>query len=162
MTGITNLDDKVTEYRKTILNKMINSEKIIELIGGVPAGKTADQLIDVNFFDTEYIPESGSGTTETAKVLIGFDLKINYNPKNVTYKNIDIHFYISTHKDSMRASDKSLICDGIVHELETIFNNKPILGVGKGSFYFNRPYKPADMYRGRVLCLKIIDYNMGV
>jgi hypothetical protein len=51
--------------------------------------------------------------------------------------------------------------DKIVSELEQIFDDKNVLGLGKGIFTDNVPYSANNNFRGRMLTYKIFDFSKG-
>jgi hypothetical protein len=80
--------------------------------------------------------------------------------ENRTYSDFTIWFFISTHVSTINIPT-GLRYDKIVAALEEIFENKNVLGVGKGIFTDNAPYTATNDFRGRVLTYKIIDFRKG-
>lgn len=147
--------DKVSEYRRGILNTLNNSQKIVELVGGEWNEEDPISYLYKYFFPIEYIEE----VVGEAKTFINFDMAVHLN-NNKTYKDVTIWFFISSHAADMLAPG-GLKPDLITSELEELFNDKNVLGIGKGLFVSNVPYKPNEKFRGRLLTYKIIDFSKG-
>lgn len=77
---------------------------------------------------------------------------------NVGYKNGTIVFNIISHIDTWRI-DGGLRPYSIANEIDTIFNNKRIAGIGKMVFDRMRFLWVNDKFSGYTLEYKIIDFN---
>lgn len=131
------------------------SKPIIELIGQVWNEDDPISYTNKNFFSVEYIP----ATVQEAKTFVCFDMAGHLN-KNRTYHDFTIWFFISCHTSAMNIAT-GLRFDKIVSELEQIFNDKNVLGLGKGIFTDNVPYSANNNFRGRMLTYKIFDFSKG-
>lgn len=150
---------EIKEYRQKIMLEICKSEKLIELLG-LQNEEYPDEVIPYQYsFPHEYIPET---ITETRK-FINFDIKASIDIKNNVFKDITIYFFILCHKDVAR--DKKyggMWYDTVACELDNIFCEKNVLGVGKTSLVQNDPYKPEKDHTGRVLIFKVKDFSNGL
>lgn len=146
----------VIEYRKIIMNKIFANEKIVELFG-VDYEEAADELSYHYVFPHEFIPDT---VTKTDRFL-NFELAANIDPRNNTYKNVAIHFFVFCHNDVI-VTDYGLWYDRIVCELDNIFGEENVLGVGKTSIVSNLPYKPNNNFTGRVITFTVKEFTDGL
>ena len=77
-----------------------------------------------------------------------------------------IYFYILSHQDVIHYKEKGrsyLWYDKVVCELDNIFNEHDILGIG-GTMQLvsNIPYFPQQKFKGRVLKFVVKDFNNGL
>lgn len=155
----TNTEDKITKYRNIILEKLYNNPIIIDLLGGLPDGsEDASDIIWERIYPMEIIPQ----TTKIATAYICIDVVEDDNPID-TFKDIHIYFFVSAHySETAQRTPKGLRCDRIVHEIEKIFNDQFVLGLGKCRFGYNHIYSPDKSFRGRVVEYSVFDCNYGV
>jgi hypothetical protein len=147
--------DKISEYRRGILRQLNDSQKIVELVNQVYNEDEPISYTNKNFFPYEYVPAQ----TQTDKTFVCFDMAAKIN-RNKTYHDFTIWFFISTHTSTINIPT-GLRYDKIVAALDEIFEDKNVLGVGKGMFTDNSPYNVNNDFRGRVLTYKIIDLSRG-
>ncbi|WP_170313461.1 hypothetical protein [Lacrimispora amygdalina] len=111
-------------------------------------------------FPHEYIPET---ITQTDK-FINFEISAAIDPRNDVYKDLTIYFYIICHQDAIRYEENGrtyLWYDKAVCELDNIFSDKNILGIGTTTLVSNVPYYPQQKFKGRLLKFVVKDFSDG-
>lgn len=146
----------VIEYRNKITKALLSNKNIVELLGS-NLDAAPDVLPYNRMYPHEFIPET---ITETKKFL-NFELRANIDPRNRTYKDITIWFFVMCHNDVIRTS-KGLWYDRVVCELDNIFGEQNILGVGKTSIVSNIPYKPNNTFTGRLITFTVKEFTDGL
>lgn len=152
---------EIIEYRKIIMREICKSKELIKLLGESDEEYPEDIIPYRWSFPHEFIPET---ITKTGRY-INFDISENIDPRNNTYKDLTIYFFIMTHKDAIQYEDNGrqyLWYDKVVCELDNIFGEKNILGVGETVLASNVPYSPQQSFRGRLLKFVVKDFNNGL
>ena len=114
-----------------------------------------------NSFPHEYIP----GTQDTTKRYINYEIYATIDPRNNTFKDLTIYFFIVGHEDVIQHKENGrtyLWYDKAVCELDNIFCEKNVLGIGKTALISNIPYSPQMKFKGRVLKFTVKDFNNGL
>ena len=112
-------------------------------------------------FPHEYIPE----TIKETDRFINYEISAVIDPKNGVYKDLTIYFFAVCHEDAIRYKEKGrsyLWYDKVVCELDNIFCEKNILGVGKTYLVSNVPDCPQQKFKGRLLKFVVKDFNNGL
>lgn len=152
---------EIIEYRKIIERQICTSTEIIKLLGCENEEYPEDIIPKKYSFPHEYIP----GTQEKTKRFINYEISAIIDPRNNTFKDLTIYFFISCHEDIIKYEEKGrtyLWYDLVVCELDNIFCEKNVLGVGKTTLASNVPYCPQQKYKGRLLKFVVKDFNNGL
>lgn len=152
---------EIIEYRKKIMDQLCKSQEIIKLLG-CENEEYPEDIIPYNYsFPHEYIP----GTQQEVKRFINFEISAAIDYRNNTFKDLSIYFFVVCHEDSIRYMENGrnyLWYDKAVCELDNIFCEKNVLGVGKTALASNTPYCPQKNYKGRMLKFVVKDFNNGL
>lgn len=150
---------EIKEYRQKIMLEICKSEMLIELLG-LQDEEYPDEVIPYQYsFPHEYIPET---ITETRK-FINFDIRASMDVRNNVFKDLTIYFFVLCHKDVARDEKYGgMWYDTVTCELDNIFCEKNVLGIGKTTLVQNDPYKPEKDHTGRFLTFKVKDFNNGL
>ncbi len=112
-------------------------------------------------FPHEYIP----GTQKVTDKFINYEISANIDPKNNFFKDLTIYFFVVCHEDVIQYREKGrtyLWYDKAACEIDNIFCEKNILGIGKTLLVSNTPYAPQMKYKGRLLKFIVKDFNNGL
>lgn len=150
---------EIKEYRQKIMMELCKSEKIIELFD-LQDEEYPEDIIPYHYsYPHEYIPET---ITETRK-FINFEISASIDMKNNVFKDLTILFFVLCHKGVSRDFENGgMWYDTAACELDNIFCEKNILGIGETILVYNQPYKPSNEHIGRVLTFKVKDFNNGL
>ena len=146
----------VIEYRNKIMIKLLENENIVSLMDST-LDTAQDDLYYKFILPHEFIPDT---ETKTHKY-INFDLRADIDTRNRTYKNITLWFFVLCHNDVIRTS-RGCWYDRVVCELDNVFGEQNVLGVGKMSLVSNVPYKPNNRFTGRVLTFTVKEFTDGL
>lgn len=152
---------EIIEYRKKIMTEICKSKELIKLLGCSDEKYPEDIIPYKRSFPHEYIPET---ITKTDK-FINFEISATLDSKNNTYKDLTIYFFVVCHEDVIRYKENGinyLWYDKVVCELDNIFCEKNVLGVGETSLVSNAPYCPQNKFKGRLLRFTVKDFNNGL
>jgi hypothetical protein len=148
---------EIIEYRKKILQEICKSEELVKLLGCENEEYPEDILPYKWVFPHEFIPET---ITKTERY-VNFEVSATLDPKNNTYKDLTIYFFVLCHEDVIRYKG-TLWYDRVVCELDDIFCETNVLGVGKTYLMSNVPYSPQNKFKGRLLKFSVKDFNNGL
>ena len=148
---------EIIEYRKKILQEICKSEELVKLLGCENEEYPEDILLYKWVFPHEFIPET---ITKTERY-VNFEVSATLDPKNNTYKDFTIYFFVLCHEDVIRYKG-TLWYDRVVCELDDIFCETNVLGVGKTYLMSNVPYSPQNKFKGRLLKFSVKDFNNGL
>lgn len=148
---------EIIEYRKKILQEICKSEELVKLLGCENEEYPEDILPYKWVFPHEFIPET---ITKTERY-VNFEVSAILDPKNNTYKDLTIYFFVLCHEDVIRYKG-TLWYDRVVCELDDIFCETNVLGVGKTYLVSNVPYSPQNKFKGRLLKFSVKDFNNGL
>lgn len=112
-------------------------------------------------FPHEYIPDT---IIETDK-FINFEISATLDTRNNVYKDLTIYFFVVCHEAVIRYKENGinyLWYDKVTCELDNIFCEKNVLGVGITSLVSNTPYCPQNKFKGRLLKFTVKDFNNGL
>lgn len=112
-------------------------------------------------FPHEYIP----GTQKVTDRFINYEISANLDYHNNTFKDLTVYFFILCHEDIIQYTEKGrkyLWYDLAACELDNIFCENNVLGVGKTILVSNTPYCPQQKYKGRLLKFVVKDFNNGL
>lgn len=150
---------EIKEYRNKILIEICKSEKLVKLLGLENEEYPEDILPYKYIFPHEYIPDT---ITETRR-FINFEISASIDKMNNVFKELTIYFFILCHKEVSRDSKNGgMWYDTVACELDNIFCESDILGIGKTTLVCNDPYKPDKEHIGRILIFKVKDFNNGL
>lgn len=148
---------EIIEYRNKIIQEICNSKELVKLLGCDNEEYPEDIIPYKWVFPHEFIPET---ITKTERY-INFDISAALDTKNNTYKDLVIYFFILCHEDVVKYKG-SLWYDKVVCELDNIFCENNILGVGKTYLMSNVPYSPQIEFKGRLLKFGVKDFSNGL
>lgn len=152
---------EIVEYRKIIMEQICTSKEIVKLFG-CENEKYPENIIPFKYsFPHEYIPDVITNTDR----FINFDISATIDTKNDVYKDLVIYFFVVCHQDVVNYIEDGysyLWYDRAVCELDNIFCNKRILGIGETILSSNIPYCPQQKFKGRMLKFNVKDFNNGL
>ncbi len=152
---------EIIEYRKKIMDEICKSEELIKLLGCADEEYPEDVIPYKYSYPHEYIPETQTQT----KRFINHEISANLDPRNNVFKDMTIYFFVVCHEDVIQYKEKGrtyLWYDKAVCELDNIFSEKNVLGIGKTALASNVPYSPQQKYKGRLLKFVVKDFNNGL
>ena len=142
------------------MDEICKSDELLKLLGYVDEGNPEDIIPYKRCFPYEYIPNTA---TQTGRY-INYEIGASIDPKNKVYKNLIIYFYVLCHEDDIPYQENGrtyLWYDKAACELDNIFCQNKILGIGETTFISNTPYSPAQNLKGRLLQFSVKDFNNG-
>lgn len=156
---------ELVDYRNKILMKLNENKNIIKLIyykDTSPLNKSTPldedgNIIDLNYkniFPYAFVPN----TTEVTDTYITIRLN-GFKSINQSFKDGYVEIYAFTHKDLIRTND-GLRHDLIINEIDEMFNQSRVLGLGKLEFYSMSeiPIDGKDYY-GMVISYRVVEFN---
>ena len=152
---------EIIDYRKKIMTQICKSKELIKLLGCEKEEYPEDIIPYKYSFPHEYIPET---ITKTERY-VNFEISATLDRRNRTYKDLSVYFFVVCHEDVIQYTDsgrKYLWYDKAVCELDNIFSDKNIFGVGEMELVRNVPYNPQNKFKGRVLTFTVKDFNNGL
>lgn len=152
---------EIIDYRKKIMNEICKSKELIKLLGCANEEYPEDIIPYKYSFPHEYIPET---ITKTERY-INFEISANIDTRNNVFKDLIIYFFVVCHEDVIQYKDgerKYLWYDKATCELDNIFCEKNVLGIGKTFLVSNIPYAPQQKFKGRLLRFEVKDFNNGL
>lgn len=152
---------EIIDYRKKIMNEICKSKELIKLLGCEKEEYPEDIIPYKYSFPHEYIPET---ITKTERY-VNFEISATIDPRNNVFKDLVIYFFVLCHEDVIQYTDsgrKYLWYDKATCELDNLFCEKNILGIGKTFLTSNVPYSPQKKFKGRLLKFEVKDFNNGL
>lgn len=143
------------------MNEICKSKELIKLFGCEKEEYPEDIIPYKYSFPHEYIPE----TVTKAERYINFEISATIDPRNNVFKDLIIYFFVVCHEDVIQYIDKGrkyLWYDKATCELDNIFCEKNVLGIGKTFLTSNVPYSPQNKFKGRLLKFEVKDFNNGL
>ena len=152
---------EIVEYRNKIMTEICTSKELIKLLG-CENEKYPEDVIPYKWsFPHEYIPET---ITKTERFL-NFEISATLDTRNNVFKDLTIYFFVVCHEDVIRYVENSrsyLWYDKVTCELDNLFCENNILGVGETLLVSNKPYCPQQKFKGRLLTFVVKDFNNGI
>lgn len=151
---------EIIEYRKNIMDTICKSPEIVKLLGAESSDYPEEILPYTQIFPYEFIPET---ITETNK-FICFEIQAHMDYFNKVLKDLTVWFFVFCHEKIIRRLENGrqfLWYDQAVCELDNIFTDTNILGIGKMALQSNVPYYPVQRFKGRQLTFKVKDFYNG-
>lgn len=152
--------EEIIEYRNIIMGELVKSKEIIKLLG-VEDEEYPEDFIPYKYsYPHEYIPD----TIKESGRWINFDISATIDSRNKVYRDLKIFFFILCHRDNSQYIENGrhyYWCDKAVCEIDNIFNETNLLGVGNTEFVSNNPYYPQNKFVGRLLTFEVKDFNRG-
>lgn len=153
---------EIIEYRNKIFSAICDSTELVKLLGE-ESTECPDEIIPYKWvFPHEYIPEV---ITETNRY-INFEISATIDPRNNVYKDLTIYFFVLCHQKAIRYNENGrnfLWYDKVVCELDNIFNEHDVIGIGGTTQLVNNiPYCPQQKFKGRLLKFIVKDFNNGL
>ena len=152
---------EIIEYRNKIMTQICMSSELVKLLGCADEEYPEDIIPYKWSFPHEYIPD----TITTTDRFVNYEISATIDSKNDTFKDLTIYFFVVCHEDAIRYKEKGrtyLWYDKVTCELDNIFCEKNILGVGKTYLVSNVPYCPQQKFKGRLLKFAVKDFNNGL
>ena len=152
---------EIIEYRGKIMTEICKSKELVKLLGCANEKHPEDIIPYKWSFPHEYIPDT---IAETDK-FINFEISATIDPNNNVFKDLTIYFFVVCHEDVIRYKENGrsyLWYDKVTCELDNIFCEKNILGVGKTYLVSNVPYCPQHKFKGKLLKFVVKDFNNGL
>ena len=110
-------------------------------------------------FPHEYIPDT---VTKTDR-FINFEISATIDNRNNVFKDLVIYMFVVGHEDVVKDRKYGgLWYDTATCELDNIFCENNILGVGETLLVSNKPYCPQQKFKGRLLTFVVKDFNNGL
>ena len=137
------------------------SKELVKLLGCADEEYPEDIIPYKWSFPHEYIPDT---TTVTGRY-INYEISATIDPKNNVFKDLTIYFFVVCHEDVIRYKEegrKYLWYDKAVCELDNIFYEKNILGIGEMMLMSNVPYCLQQKFKGKLLKFVVKDFNNGL
>ena len=137
------------------------SPELVKLLGCADEEYPEDIIPYKWSFPHEYIPDT---TTVTGRY-INYEISATIDPKNNVFKDLTIYFFVVCHEDVIRYKEEGrsyLWYDKAVCELDNIFSENNILGIGEMMLISNVPYCPQQKFKGRLLKFVVKDFNNGL
>lgn len=152
---------EIVEYRKRITEEICKSEELVKLLG-CSDNEYPDKVIPWKYsFPHEYIPETQTKTDR----FINYEISATIDPRNNVFKDLIIYFFVVCHEDVIRYKDSGreyIWYDKATCELDNLFCEKNVLGIGRTILTSNVPYSPQNKYKGRLLKFEVKDFNNGL
>ncbi|MDE7045895.1 MAG: hypothetical protein K2O97_12980 [Acetatifactor sp.] len=149
---------ETAEYKNKIMNEICSSGELVRLLG-CEEETDPEQVIPFRYsFPHEYIPDTFTGTER----YINFDISSSADPKNNTFRNLTICFYVVCHEAAVRYDENGqtgLWYDRAAYELEHILCGKKFPGTGRTTLSSNEPYSPHKKLKGRLLKFTTKDFS---
>ena len=152
---------EIIEYRKKIMEEICKSQELVKLLGCENEEYPEDVIPYKWSFPHEYIPE----TIKETKRFINYEISATIDPRNNVFKDLTVYFFVVCHEDVIQYSEKGrtyLWYDKVVCELDNIFSEKNIFGIGEMMLVSNVPYCPQQKFKGRLLKFVVKDFNNGL
>lgn len=152
---------EIVEYRKKIMTAICKSKELIKLLG-CENEKYPEDIIPYKWsFPHEYIPDT---ITETDR-FINFEISATLDSRNNVYKDLLIYFFVVCHENVIKYKDNGinyLWYDKVTCELDNMFSEKNVFGVGETNLISNTPYCPQNKFKGRLLKFSVKDFYNGL
>lgn len=142
------------------MEQICKSDELIKLLGESDEEYPEDIIPYKWSFPHEYIPDT---ITQTDK-FINFEISAAIDQRNNVYKDLTIYFYVLCHQDVIKYTEKGRIYlwyDKVVCELDNIFSDRNVLGIGTTTLVSNIPYYPQQKFKGRLLKFVVKDFKDG-
>lgn len=139
---------------------LVTSPAIVRLFGEEQSEYPEETIPYVKSFPHEYIPDK---ITDTGR-FINFEIRARSNSRNKVYKNLTVYFFVVCHENVVRYKERGreyLWYDKATCELDEIFSNQDLFGVGCMELVDNAPYCPQAKFKGRLLTFQSLDYADG-
>lgn len=144
--------EEIPEYKKDLLIKFLNNEKIVTYIGNKDIQDSSD-LIGVNVFPFPYVPD----TQTEVKTYVCMDIYVP-RVKDMIFKDVQIVIYVFSHKDMGTYKGKSRV-DLINIEVDKILNGNDDFGVDKVELVSVLPYIPNSNFSGKQIIYNVPNFN---
>lgn len=143
------------------MREICKNKELVNLLGESDEEYPEDVIPWKWVFPHEYIPDT---ITETDR-FINFEISADWDSKNNVYKDLTIYFFVVCHQDVIRYESDGreyLWYDKVVCELDNMFGDKNVLGIGETRLTNNSPYFPQKKFKGRLLKFRVKDFNNGL
>lgn len=141
--------------------EICKSEELVKLLGCANEEYPEDVIPYKWSFPHEYIPDTITSTDR----FINYEISAIIDPKNNVFKDLTIYFFVVCHEGAIKYKEKGrsyLWYDKVVCELDNIFSEKNIFGIGEMTLISNVPYSPQQKFKGRLLKFIVKDFNNGL
>ena len=145
--------EEVISTKNTIIQKLINSQSIVDTINNTSANSN-DDLIGQNIFRDLYIPDEQS-EAKTYICLGVFVTKVT----NQIIKYLDLHFWIFSHQSIMDTGLGYSRVDKIQSEVDKLMNGSYQFGIDKAELKGSYQFRPNAVYGGVELVYRVPNLN---
>lgn len=152
---------EIIEYRNKIMAQICMSKELVKLLGCADEEYPEDIIPYKWSFPHEYIPDTIAATDR----FINYEISATIDTRNNVFKDLTVYFFVVCHEDVIQYKEKGrkyLWYDKAVCELDNIFSEKNILGIGEMMLMSNVPYCPQQKFKGRLLKFVVKDFNNGL
>lgn len=143
------------------MNEICKSKELIKLLGCDKEEYPEDIIPYTYVHPHEFVPDT---ITKTERY-INFEISATIDPRNNVFKDLTIYFFVMCHEDVIRYKDSGreyLWYDKTTCELDNLFCEKNVLGIGRTFLVSNVPYSPQNKFKGRLLRFEVKDFNNGL
>lgn len=92
---------------------------------------------------------------------INYNIRMAIDPRNNVYKDVTVYFWVCCHFDIVR-TPTGLWYDEVVKEIDSMFGEQDILGVGDMTLSYLEPYAPVDgKFLGELITFKTKSFTNG-
>lgn len=153
--------DELNKNLMDVLDTLITSQNLCKLLTyPTPNPLSGADIVDTStlLFDKIYpIPKIPDiKTTDGSFITVVFEEM--RQSKNIGFKDSVLCFYIFCHIDIWR-TNSSLRPYSIMHEIDLLFNNQRVIGLGKLQFAKSRAYPINEKFFGYKLDYSVVDFN---
>ena len=119
---------EITEYKRKIMAKLIDSRRIVELVDYAHKAEESDDLLYANIFPYNRVPETEQ--EESVYICVMVDIPTIYT-KNDIARNVTIRFRVYAHERLMKVKGESGDrIDLLAAVIDELFNEKLDFGFG--------------------------------
>ena len=137
--------------------EICKSKEIVKLLGCENEEYPDEMIPYKRSFPHEYIPDT---ITKTER-FINYEISATLDLRNNVFKDLTIYFFVVCHEDVIRYKG-GLWYDKVTCELDNLFCENNILGIGETVLISNKPYCPQQKFKGRLLTFVVKDFNNGL
>lgn len=151
---------EIIEYRKKIFDAICKSPELVKLLGEENSEYPEETIPYNKVYPYEFLPETEDKTAR----LICFEIQMYYDELNDVLRDLTVWFFVFCHHEVIPYIENGstyLWYDRVVCELDNIFTDDNVIGIGKTKIISNIPYYPVNRFKGRQLQFKIKDFNDG-
>lgn len=148
---------EVTNFRSKIMEILCSDEEIVNLIKDETLSRVPDRsLIYKNIFPFAYNPD----TVKDTDTFICFRVYIPESREfSKTVRDLKIVFYVFSNQNKIRTSQGGLRPDLIIERIDSLFNGKLNIGIGRIEFVSMDDINPSPNFHGAAVEYHVHDFN---